>query len=163
MAAPTKAQTDYCCALAAIQSLNIDKGGQQFTQSDLIDRYPDWTSKGKIHSTEPHTIEGGLALQEFLHVLKDLGLAASFRIGIGRPYLEAQAGSLADGVFLYTMNYQDGKYGCFHCWRVHGWDGNNFSVVNSDRRTEEQYLPIPWHFLDLFGCTVIICEPPAGR
>jgi len=159
MAAPAKALTDYCCVLAAIQSLKTDKGGRQFTQPQLIDRYPIWTRKGQMHPNGQHTVEGGLGIQEFFHVLQDLGLAGEFRLGIGRLFLESQALSLADGVFLFTMKHQNGQHGGYHCWRVHEWNANNFTVVHSDRNDPAPYLALPWPYLDTFGCTVIVCGP----
>ena len=161
MAAPAKAETDYACVLAAIQSLNADNGGQQFTQAELINRYPIWCSKGKLHP-DGHLVEGGLGLQEFLHVLQDLGLAAKFELGIGRTFLEAQNTRLNDGVFLNTMNHPNGQHGAYHCWRVHDLDGNGFTVVNSERRDRRPYLLFPWPYLDTFGCTVVVCVPPAA-
>lgn len=161
MAAPCKATTDYTCALAAIQSLKTDWGGPQFTQQQLIDRYPVWCSKGKINANG-HLEEGGLALQPFLFVLKDLGLAATFRLGTGRVFLEANAPHFNAGVFLYTMNHENGQFGLVHCWRMHAVNQQEFTVVDTDRNRADDYLPIPWPYLDTFACTIIVCEPPVG-
>jgi hypothetical protein len=154
-----RARDANCCALAAIESLSADRGDRRYSQTDLIKEFPDHTRKGKTNA-EGHSIQGVIGPLDTLHILRSLGFAAEFVLGLGKDFAELYQSRIPNGVFLLTMNYPDGKYGYFHCWRIESTGPSHCSVVNNHPNPEESPLPViplSWDQVHTLGGNILVC------
>lgn len=154
-------QDSKCCALACIESLSVDKCRPK-SQQELIDAFPAWCHKGQWREHKDGHRErrdGETSPYAFFQILRELQLASTFEVGIGRAFVEKHSKNIDDGVFLHTTNHPDGTPEGYHCWRLENVLADGFVVMDPAQQLPRFYVRQGWEVFERRGCVVIVCVP----
>lgn len=161
---PTKQLNKNCCVLACVESLSIDKA-QHISQQQIIDQFPIECQKGKFRKNPDgsdnltESRDGETAPQAFFQILKTLGFASSFEVGIGKDFIDARTHRINDGIFLFTTTHPDGTPEGYHCVRVENPEPGQCYVMEPSQGYGASYRPLQWNSQEFLKSIVIVCLP----